>query len=422
MRRRVVIAASVAAPVLVLGLIGAARLAPQPSVPTERLERQPFARSVLAEGTLRAVKSTPITTPPDLQRPLKIAWLIADGSPVAAGDVIVRFDPSELEKELESGKLDQGSSDERIAKAQASVDATRRNLDRDAEVAESELANARAFQTKDAEIYSRFEIISSQIDADLAARKRDHAHTLKTIKARVAETDIELLAIERRKAGIMVDQAQRGLGASVITAPHGGLVVLVRDWRGDPPRVGETVWGGEKVAEIPELETLEAEVFVLEADAGGLVVGQPATVTVEGRSGEAIAGTIKRIDTIAKTRFRGSPVQYFGATIELAKDVPVGLKPGQRVQTRFALAELPNAIAVPRQAVLDRNGAKVVYRWRRWRGFEPIEVTIGPIALGRVVIEKGLSAGDEVALVDPSQGPAQAVASPSAAPALGGGR
>ena len=95
-----------------------------------------------------------------------------------------------------------------------------------------------------------------------------------------------------------------------LTAPHDGLVVFVHDWRGDTPRVGETLWASEKIAEIPRLDTMEAEVFVLEADAGGLVVGQPATVLVEGRPDAPIKATAARVDAVAKTHYRGSPVPY----------------------------------------------------------------------------------------------------------------
>ena len=46
-----------------------------------------------------------------------------------------------------------------------------------------------------------------------------------------------------------------------LTAPHDGIVVLERDWRGDPPRVGDTCWAGEKIGEIPDLAAMEAEML-----------------------------------------------------------------------------------------------------------------------------------------------------------------
>jgi hypothetical protein len=41
--------------------------------------------------------------------------------------------------------------------------------------------------------------------------------------------------------------------------------------------------------------------------------------------------------------------------------------------------------------------------WKKdGKGFSPVEVTLGPAALGRVVIEKGLGENDVVALRDPT--------------------
>ncbi|MBL8947706.1 MAG: hypothetical protein JNK45_31330, partial [Myxococcales bacterium] len=56
-------------------------------VPTiEVAPRGTFVRNVRAEGTLRAVDATVITTPPDANDPMKIAWIAEDGAVVAAGD------------------------------------------------------------------------------------------------------------------------------------------------------------------------------------------------------------------------------------------------------------------------------------------------------------------------------------------------
>jgi hypothetical protein len=44
----------------------------------------------------------------------------------------------------------------------------------------------------------------------------------------------------------------------------------------------------------------------------------------------------------------------------------------------------------------------VVYRWRR-RGFETVEVELGPAALGRVVVLSGLEDGDRIAMRDPTR-------------------
>lgn len=45
--------------------------------------------------------------------------------------------------------------------------------------------------------------------------------------------------------------------------------------------MGEHVWPGQTLAEIPQLEEMEAQVFVLLLDGGGLAKDTEATITVD---------------------------------------------------------------------------------------------------------------------------------------------
>jgi HlyD family secretion protein len=56
---------------------------------------------------------------------------------------------------------------------------------------------------------------------------------------------------------------------------------------------------------------------------------------------------------------------------------------------------------VPRQTVFTKEAKSIVYR-KTATGFEPVTVELGAATAGRVVIKKGLSDGDEIALRDPT--------------------
>jgi multidrug efflux pump subunit AcrA (membrane-fusion protein) len=73
-----------------------------------------------------------------------------------------------------------------------------------------------------------------------------------------------------------------------------------------------------------------------------------------------------------------------------------------------------DALVVPRQAVVNKDGKNVVYRKTKTGAFDPVEVELGAGTSGRVVVSKGLSAGDEIALRDPTRSVDQAMGSGSA--------
>lgn len=383
------------------------------TVPTMRVEKTSFVRRVTAEGNLRAVKATPVTAPQSGGQfgPMKIAWIADDGAPVKAGEVVVRFDPTDPEKQLRDGKADLAAANAKLAGERIKSTTAVASRDIAAELAGAELEQQRKFQSKDAEIFSRNTIIEAQIDEQLAGAKQQHAEQAKQIERKLARSKEGLITVEKQKAAITISHAKTALASMEVKAPHDGILVLRRNWRGELPRVGQQLWPGQKVAEIPLLDEMEAEVFVLEVDGSGITDKQPAEVVIEARPELTFPATIKLVDKLAKPRVPGVPVQYFAVVLELAKTDKTVMKPGQRVRATLIL-DKAEALVVPRQAVVASDGKHVVYR-RGAHGFEPVEVELGAGTSGRVVIANGLAEGDEIALRDPTHSIDQAMGSDS---------
>ncbi len=403
--------------VVLLGFAGAgwatwraltARVA-TPPIPTVVVARERFVRRVTTEGVLRAVKATPLPVPQGSGEggPVKLAWLADDGSAVKAGDVVVRFDQTDPERQLRDGESDLAVASTRLAQEQVQSQAAVRGRDATAVLAEQELTRTRQFQQKDQAIFSRNQIVESEIDETLAGARQAHAERLKQIERNLSRSKASVIGVDRKKAELAIAHARSALKRMEIRAPHDGILVLRRGWRGALPRVGEQMWPGQSVADIPLLDVMEAEVFVLEVDASGLKEGQPAEVAIEARAGSRFAGKIRLVDKLAKPRLPGSPVQYFAVVIELERTDRALMKLGQRVRATLTLAD-EDALVVPRQAVINRGEQNLVYRHGP-KGFEAVPVELGAATSGRVIVKQGLAPGDRIALRDPNQTTSQAL-------------
>jgi RND family efflux transporter MFP subunit len=371
-------------------------------VATFKVEPMTFARRVTAEGTLKPVKATPVGVPQNATSPMKLSWIADDGALLHKGDLIVQFDAADFEDLLLQGREGRSTASNKLEKADAESSTTRENLRRDARLAQSQLEAAKRFKFDDAEIFSRYARIEAEVDQDLAGSRKLHAEEVLGVRENLARVERDIISIEDRRAGIKIKQAEEGLQALQVTAPHDGILVLMRNWRGDMPRVGDTMWRGQPIGEIPELASMQAEVFVLEADAAGLAVDQKATLFLEADSRTQFRGKVKSVDKVARPRIPRQPVQYFGVTVELEKTDLKLMKPGTRVRATLEVENQSNAFAIPRQALFEKEGKKLVYR-RKGDGFEPVEVTIGSSSAGRVVVTKGLAKGEEIALEDPTE-------------------
>jgi HlyD family secretion protein len=402
MKRRVGVALSV----LAVALVGASLwLAPRgaASVPTLVLEARPFEVRVAAEGFLRAVRAVPIAVPADARPPLRLAWMLPDGAEVEAGQVVLRFEAEEASKERRQAQYEVRVAELDVEKQGAKDAAALTKLERDARLTALEAELAGRFTAKDEEIFSRREIVESQLDQELATRRQRHAEAEHASELERSRLDRRLLDLKRARGERQLTLAEQSLASLEVVAPAAGLFVFQRGSRGQMPRVGDTVWASQPIAEIPDLSAMEAEVFVLEADAGRLAAGKPATIWVESSPERPVTGVLSRVGSLAQPLSYGSPVQYFSAVVALDQTLPELMRPGQRVRAELALARLESALAVPLQAVFEEEGKKVVLR--RERGaFVPVPVELGEVGGGQVVVSAGLAAGDEIALLDPRPG------------------
>lgn len=392
------------------------------TVPVVTVERGRFRHEIEAEGLLVAEQATVLSTPSDASyRPLNVGWIAADGSAVEEGDVVIRFDPTDMEKELLDGQASRLKAESSRRKKETEEDTAIDNLAREAALADLQVDHAQRFSSADEEIFSRAEIIESQIDVTLATERRESTEELRAIRAGLGQVELELLDLEAERADITIDRARAGLAALEIRAPHSGIFVLRRDY-GEPPSVGAIVYPGQPLAEIPRLAEMKAQVFVLEADAGGLRPGLPARVVLEAHPTVSYAAEVRKVATVAKRRSRYSPVQYFEVELALERTDPETMKPGQRVRGMLVLQDLEDVLTVPREAVFrDQTGRDIVYR-AAGGGFEPVEVELGETALGHVVVTAGLTEGDVVALVDPATTQrAGAASAPTGLPLAPGG-
>ena len=371
-------------------------------VSTLAVARGRFVREVVARGELKAVRATPIIVPLESERGQTVAFMVRDGAPVKAGEVLIRFDPREAEREAADGRDDLSAARGKIDKARADGGKTQKSLFLERDLSQKELDRARTFVLRDETLYSRHQIVESTLDRDLQEKKNSAAEKRLAASEKLGAAGVALGAIEADKAALRLRQAEQSLGALTVIAPHDGLFVLERGWSGETVHLGNTLWPGQKVAEIPELSELEARVFALEADAAGLRSGLKGLLTIEGRPQGTHVVQVASVQPVARPKDRASPVKFFETRVTLERTDTGFMRPGQKVEVTLTLEEMEDVIAIPRGALFEKDGRRIVYCQRRGR-FTPVEVSLGPNSVARVVITKGLVPGDLVALRDPSE-------------------
>ncbi|HWH56100.1 MAG TPA: efflux RND transporter periplasmic adaptor subunit [Terriglobales bacterium] len=376
-----------------------------PSVPTIEVKRTEFLDSVQFRGECTALKSLSITAPADAGD-LQILKIAADGAKVKPGDMIVEFDKTKTEQDLAQFRST-------LKYSTADIDQTRAQSRITEEQDLTAVSKAR-FDLESAKLDAGKQEIVSKIEGEEAKLKvRNAEQTLREAEQKLnsdraaAKASIQGKVETSRKAAFDVQRAETALSKMTLKAPAAGMVSLVPVWHGgnvSPFKPGDRAWPGTPLAELPDPGSIRVTAHVDETERGRLAPKQPVTVHLDAIPDRQFTGRIEDISALATEDFSaGWPVpRDFDVRIVLDDSDP-RLKPGMTAQVTVIVDRVRDALAIPVQASFQKEGETLAYVWSGSK-FRPQAIEISRRSGDRVLVAKGLQAGDRIALQDPAAG------------------
>lgn len=170
----------------------------------------------------------------------------------------------------------------------------------------------------------------------------------------------------------------------VMRAPLSGYVTSVNK------SIGEQVAPGEAVLEISNLETVWVEAPIFERDLNRLGANASATFTVSAYPEQEFRGAVVDIGAVIDETTRAATVVF------QVPNAGRALRIGMQANVRLDAGESVTAMIIPRSAVLENEGKKIVYVLISGEEFERREVVLGDEYGEEVAVFSGLNAGERV--------------------------
>ena len=352
-------------------------------IPTVQAQRGMFAISLKENGSIDAKRAMTLSAP--RVRGLQITWLAEEGSTVATGDPIIKFDASkqiadlaDFESTLKINKsaLERAEKEYTIQEKQLKLDLekARRNLDEKKHEAPRVAEEARL----------EYELATLNFDAKLEQLR----------------ADVEKAEVEVQRATDKVTLARKELDQMTICAPLPGLVVYLEIWKGSgmsKVQEGDSPWPGMGLIDIPDLSEMIVETSVSEVDASKVDTGQVARVVLDAFPDQVYEGKVTKKGTLARKKDYNSNINVFDVEVSIVKH-DENFKPGMSAAVEIVADEIPNVVYVPLEAVFEKEGRTLVYLSNK----DEREVTVGRRNDMSVEIEEGLDGDEEICLVDPT--------------------
>lgn len=361
-----------------------------------------FEVIIRCRGQLKASRSVDIYVP-IVPQP-RVAWLAPDGGLVKQGDPIVKLDSSATEQQLQQMQAQlvaaQASLDQALAQARIDTEQDRSDF------ADSQFTVEKArLEASKQEIVSRIQGEESKIDLGVAEQKLKVEEATVDLHKASNSSKLASLTRQRDKAQADVNLMKARMAEMEIKAPLSGFIVFQpnysQGWMNAKPfKVGDNVWPGGLLAEIPDLDTLQMDATVEEIDRGRIAIGQDVRVRVDALPELTMAGKLSQISLLAEQSNEFPPTRSFRAYAAIPKP-DQHLRPGMNAGMDIIIDRIPHAISIPAKALFTRAGKPVVFLAQSNR-YRQVEVKVLARNPDEIAIS-GIRAGAMVALADPEK-------------------
>jgi RND family efflux transporter MFP subunit len=236
------------------------------------------------------------------------------------------------------------------------------------------------------------------LEGKLQTAKKSLEQTLRNNEAKLAQADAVLKArtesLKKDEERLARYQAQ--LEACKVYAPQAGMIAYATD-RNDEIREGVPVRYRQHMLSIPSLSKMQVRTAVHESVLDQIDAGLKAKISVDAFPDRRYEGTVQSIAVLPEQDgWRGSDTKVYETVVTIDTEVSQ-IKPGMTAVCEIEIETIDDAVLVPIQAVVQRDGTSMVITRSGER------VGLRPVTLGRandyqVQILDGLEQGEEVAL------------------------
>jgi HlyD family secretion protein len=351
-----------------------------------------------ATGILRATSVQNFGAPPQFGNywQFQIVSMTPEGRNVKAGDVLIGFDAQRTRDDLQrfQNELDQATKE--LEKTKAQIDLERQELTAKLAAAENNFEKLKLKQRSSGLTEAVMDVELDRLAFEQAQREVAALKERRDWHQRSSEATYQVIASNRARAENKVHQIKRGMENFQVKTDRDGVVVYKTKWNGERFQVGETVWSGQPIMEIPDLTTIIAEAFAPEVDIGKIKTGQRAEITIDAFPGKSYTGKVQSIGTLVRPKSWDILNKILEVRLTLDQLDTSIIRPAMSIKARIETAAIENCLAVPLKAVrTTTQGAMVKVKTEAgWR--EP-QVKLGESNGTDVIITEGLSAGDRVA-------------------------
>jgi multidrug efflux pump subunit AcrA (membrane-fusion protein) len=361
-----------------------------------KITKGKFSQTLTETGELAAVNAKSFVLPMygRYWYRMKIIGMLEHGSLVEVGDSIIQFDPAEIKKfiiEKENDWETQKAILEKLIVQQEN---------RKSELRSSLLTEQASFDLKKLELeQSQFEterkLRMKHLEFEQAKIRLNKVKQQQSQNDIIAKNELRIQQIKVNRIEKEVSDAYKVVPTLTLRTPIPGIFQIAKKRRSsDLIKVGDEVYVGNALGNVPDLTWMKVNTIVNELDFMKVELGQKVKVRLDALPSVVFEGEVSFVSKLCRSIGNNSRQKVFDVEVKMLTS-DERLKPGMTVSCEYLCAELEDVYSVPVQGVETVGKDHYIYL-KKGMKTQRQKVEIGPSNNTSVVISGSFKKGDRI--------------------------
>lgn len=379
-----------------LAVLFSCQLHDQSQLSTYKIKLTNFEDVLEISGIAEPIQTTSIGCPREADG--LITFIVEDGVYVNEGDVVCILEDSNLKKRYDEAVVNLETAKAELNKTRADLDLRYALLEAQVKnnAAQTDISNLDSLQlqysTKNQQTIKRLELSQVAIEKAKLQKKLRSLAIINQSELKKTEFQIQRLTAE-------IQSSKEQLDGLVIKSPKKGIVTRAMHYSGRKVQVGDNLWYGMSMINIPDLSKMKIIITASEGNYKRISENDLVEYSFDAMPKNKAWGKILKKSPVGQPIKENSKVKLFEieATVDSARIMP---GPGLSANCKVILKRVKDTIVIPQVAIFEQDSMQVVYV-KHGGKFEMRQVAIGTSSLKSAIVLAGLKVGEEISFVKP---------------------
>jgi len=325
---------------------------------------------------------------------MKIIGLLEHGTVVQPGDSIIQFDPSNVQRfiidrendlEIQRANLEKTLVD--IDNRFSELNSNLKNEEAGFELKKLEMEQFK-FESEKTQKIKELEFKQAQIRLDKVKKSLEYYKVISNNQLHIQKIRVDRIETEIKNAYDVLSQL------TVRTTIPGIFQVARKRRSREHIMIGDEVYVGNALGNVPDLTWMKVNTVVNEADFMKVHLGQKVNVRLDALPEVVFEGEVTKVSRLSRPIEWNSRRKVFDVEVKMLVS-DQRLKPGMTVSCEYICAHFDNVLYAPLQCV-DKIESRYFVYVKDGNGHQKVEISVGPANSSSIVVRGNIEKGQKL--------------------------